>query len=46
MNFPLEIVELILKQCDGKTLLNCRKVDKEWKAIVDYLTEVSVGIYI
>lgn len=41
MSLPYEIVEQILRKCDGKTLLNCRKVDKEWKTIVDYLTEVS-----
>lgn len=41
MILPIEIVEIILRKCDGKTLLNCRKVDNEWKTVVDYLTEVS-----
>lgn len=42
MNLPTEIIEIILLNCDGKTLLNCRKVNDEWKTIIDYLTEVSV----
>ncbi|KAG5892548.1 hypothetical protein JTB14_034231 [Gonioctena quinquepunctata] len=39
MNLPTEIIERILLQCDGKTLLNARKVDEKWKSIVDYLSQ-------
>lgn len=38
---PIEIIERILKNCDGKSLLNARKVDENWKTVVEYLTEVS-----
>lgn len=41
MILPIEIIENILRRCDGKTLLSARKVDEEWKYIVDYLTQVS-----
>ncbi|CAH1111484.1 unnamed protein product [Psylliodes chrysocephalus] len=36
---PIEIIERILKNCDGKSLLNARKVDENWKTVVEYLTE-------
>ncbi|KAJ8940219.1 hypothetical protein NQ314_010781 [Rhamnusium bicolor] len=39
MILPVEIIEQILSKCDGKTLLTARKVDDEWKTIVDYLTQ-------
>ncbi|XP_018563799.1 uncharacterized protein LOC108905436 [Anoplophora glabripennis] len=39
MILPVEIIENILRKCDGKTLLSARKVDEEWKHIVDYLTQ-------
>ncbi|CAG9860538.1 unnamed protein product [Phyllotreta striolata] len=36
---PREIIERILIKCDGRSLLNARKVDENWKDIVDYLTD-------
>ncbi|XP_072393161.1 uncharacterized protein [Diabrotica undecimpunctata] len=36
---PTEIIERILRYCDGKTLLNARKTDDKFKAVVDYLTQ-------
>nr|XP_023014102.1 uncharacterized protein LOC111503901 [Leptinotarsa decemlineata] len=39
MNFPTEIIEEILLRCDGKTLLNARKVSDNWRSIVDYLSQ-------
>ncbi|KAF7280310.1 uncharacterized protein LOC143205047 isoform X2 [Rhynchophorus ferrugineus] len=39
MMFPLEILEIILSKCDGKTLLNARKSCTDLRGIVDYLAE-------
>ncbi|KAJ8922500.1 hypothetical protein NQ315_007530 [Exocentrus adspersus] len=39
MILPTELIENILRKCDGKTLLSARKVDEEWKYLVDYLTQ-------
>ncbi|KAJ8933418.1 hypothetical protein NQ318_023290 [Aromia moschata] len=39
MILPVEIIEKILRKCDGKTLLTARKIDDEWKSMVDYLTQ-------
>ncbi|XP_019877197.1 uncharacterized protein LOC109605070 [Aethina tumida] len=36
---PVEIIELILMKCDGKTLLNCRHIDDKTAEIVDYLSQ-------
>ncbi|KAK9875664.1 hypothetical protein WA026_009460 [Henosepilachna vigintioctopunctata] len=38
MKLPVEIVEKILINCDGKTLINARLVSYEWKEIVNYLS--------
>ncbi|XP_056643042.1 uncharacterized protein LOC130449320 [Diorhabda sublineata] len=39
MIFPVEIIEKILRQCNGTTLLNARKVDEDWKCIVDRISQ-------
>ncbi|KAJ8982995.1 hypothetical protein NQ317_001436 [Molorchus minor] len=31
----------ILKHCDGKTLLTARRVNDEWRSMVDYLTQAG-----
>ncbi|CAH1966913.1 unnamed protein product [Acanthoscelides obtectus] len=38
MSLPIEIIERILMKCDGKTLLGARKVNEDWKNIVDYIS--------
>lgn len=41
MAFPPEIVEKILINCDGKTLLTARAVCQQWNELVEYLSRVS-----
>ena len=40
--FPREVVENILKFCDGKTLVAARHVSKTWRAAVKYVSKVSL----
>lgn len=41
MALPPEIVEKILINCDGKTLLTARNVCIQWSDLVEYLSKVS-----
>ena len=42
MALPPEIVEKILINCDGRTLLAARRVCRQWRTLVEYLSKVSI----